>query len=153
MIDGEKQTIRWFIATRNQRGVAALEFAIILPLLILLLFGIIEFGLLIYNQHIITNASREGARSGIVARAPALTSGELQTGIDNLIKNYCQDKLITFGSASDPVVTVTLSDNFTFPSDTFGEDLTVAVNYQYDFLVIPISIGPIQAETIMKMEK
>lgn len=153
MIYREKQNGRFKITTWNQRGVAALEFALILPLLVLLLFGIIEFGLLIYNQQIITNASREGARSGIVARATALSSTELQTGIETLVKNYCQNKLITFGSAGDPDVTINLSDNFTFASDTFGEDLTVAVNYQYDFLVMPISMGPINAVTIMKMEK
>jgi Flp pilus assembly protein TadG len=46
---------------RDQNGGAAVEFAIILPLLIALLFGIVEFGLLLYNKQIITNASREGA--------------------------------------------------------------------------------------------
>jgi Flp pilus assembly protein TadG len=46
---------------KDQNGGAVVEFAIILPLLIALLFGIVEFGLLLYNKQIITNASREGA--------------------------------------------------------------------------------------------
>ena len=50
----------------NANGAAAVEFAIVVPLLLLLLFGIIEFSLLLYNKAMLTNASREGARFGIV---------------------------------------------------------------------------------------
>ncbi|MFV9692161.1 MAG: TadE/TadG family type IV pilus assembly protein, partial [Desulfobacteria bacterium] len=46
----------------NKRGVAAVEFAICLPILIVLVFGSIEFGLMFYNKQVITNASREGVR-------------------------------------------------------------------------------------------
>ena len=49
----------------GQKGVAAVEFAIVLPFLVLLVFGTIEFGLMFYNKQVITNASREGARAGI----------------------------------------------------------------------------------------
>ena len=52
----------------SQKGASAVEFALILPLLMLILFGIIEFSLLMYNKAMITNASREGARRGIVYR-------------------------------------------------------------------------------------
>ena len=45
-----------------QRGAAAVEFAIVLPLLLVFVFGIIEFGFLLYDKAVITNASREGAR-------------------------------------------------------------------------------------------
>ena len=41
----------------GQKGGAAVEFVMIVPLLLLLIFGIIEFGLIMYNKHIITNAS------------------------------------------------------------------------------------------------
>ena len=43
-----------------------MEFAIVMPLLFVILFGIIEFGILLYDKAMITNASREGARAGIV---------------------------------------------------------------------------------------
>jgi Flp pilus assembly protein TadG len=52
---------------RETKGASMVEFALVLPILILILFGIIEFGILIYNQQVITNASREGARYGIVS--------------------------------------------------------------------------------------
>lgn len=50
-------------ASRNERGAAMVEFAIVLPLLLLLLFGIVEFGRA-YNVKVqLTGAVREGARA------------------------------------------------------------------------------------------
>ncbi len=57
------------VRTRRQRsaasdlGAAAVEFAIILPVLILILGGIIEFGRVMYTQSIAVGAAREGART------------------------------------------------------------------------------------------
>lgn len=48
--------------SRNQDGVAATEFAVLLPLLVVLVFGIIEFGLVLNTQLSLTGAAREGAR-------------------------------------------------------------------------------------------
>ena len=48
----------------GQEGAAAVEFALILPLLILLVLGGMDLGHAFYMQHIITTASREGARYG-----------------------------------------------------------------------------------------
>ena len=53
---------------KNQKGTEVVEFAIVSLLLFLLLFGIIDFGILLYDKAVITNASREGARAGIVQR-------------------------------------------------------------------------------------
>lgn len=50
-----------------------MEFALVLPVLLLILFGIIEFGLVMFDQAVITNASREGARAGIVLKTPSLS--------------------------------------------------------------------------------
>ena len=50
----------------DQKGGALIELAIVLPLLVLLLIGAVEFGILYYNKQVITNASREGARAGII---------------------------------------------------------------------------------------
>jgi len=49
---------------RSERGGVAVEFAIILPILMLLVFGIIDFGHAWYMKQIVINASREGARYG-----------------------------------------------------------------------------------------
>lgn len=131
---------------RETNGTALIEFALVLPLLVMILFGIVEFSLALYDKAMITNASREGARAGIVSQIPRVTPSEIEA----VVNNYCQSFLISFGS-NTPQTTVT-------PGLVFGDDLTVTVTYVYSFLVLPNLIqtltGPIQltATTIMKME-
>jgi Flp pilus assembly protein TadG len=48
---------------RRERAAAAVEMAIVLPLLLLIVGGIIDFGRFFYTQNIVVNAAREGARS------------------------------------------------------------------------------------------
>lgn len=138
---------------KNQKGVAAVEFAIILPLLILILFGIIEFSLMLYNKAMLTNASREGARVGIVW-AYDVTDPDNPTyhptdrEIIDTVKNYCRNYLITFGADTleDPDIAIKwgnppdpLIDNEVgrISSENAGASLSVTVTYHYDFLVIP----------------
>lgn len=51
---------------RDERGVAAVEFAIVLPLLTLMLMAIIDWGFFFYYSESVVNAAREGARAGSV---------------------------------------------------------------------------------------
>ena len=129
----------------NEKGTGLVEFAIILPVLLMLVFGIIEFGLLLFNRQIITNASREGARAGIV-QSPKLTGPEIQTIVDN----YCTNRLVTFGTPVNPVTTVTGAGG------GFSSDLTVQVQYTYTFLVLPNFmsglLGNISVQTVMRHE-
>ena len=131
------------IYLQNNRGVAAVELAFCLPILMLLVCGSIEFGLLFYNQQVITNASREGVRAGIVAEAET-------TDIIQIVKNYCSGKLINLNGANElqaDAVTVSAPDG--------DDDLTVRVIYNYDFLfggILGFTDKTLSAQTIMRME-
>ena len=109
-----------------------MEFAIVLPLLIILLFGIIEFALILYDKAVITNASREGARAGIVSKTNRLSDSEITT----IVNGYCQNYLISFGT-SNTAVGITWLDNDANSSKSFGDELSVSVSYPYSFLVLP----------------
>jgi Flp pilus assembly protein TadG len=134
---------------RNQQGAVAVEFAFVLPLLIVLLVGIMEFGLILYNQQVITNACREGARAGIVARSPRLDS----TAITKVVNDYTQSHLVTFGTATSAATVIDSSGG-----TSFGNDLTVTVTYDYDFLVLSKFVSSLaggltlSAQTVMKYE-
>lgn len=52
---------------RNKRGSAVLEFALVLPILLLILFGITEFGRAIMTTNVLNSAAREGARLAAVS--------------------------------------------------------------------------------------
>jgi hypothetical protein len=134
---------------KNEKGGSLIEFVLIAWVLFLILFGIMEFGLIMYNQAVITNASREGARYGIVSRTPRHSSPEIVT----YVSQAYADRPITFGTRDFRVIPQ-------LPASTiFGQDLTVEVTWRYDFLLLPnFSSGALadlltlRASTVMKYE-
>lgn len=63
---------------RKEGGQALVEFALVLPLLLLLVFGGIEFGRLYHSHLVITSAAREGARTAAVTH----DTGQIQEAIE-----------------------------------------------------------------------
>ena len=116
----------------SHQGQSLLEFALVLPILLIVTFGIIEFGILVYNQQIITNASREGARAGIVASDPRVPPSGANS-IDAVVQQYCANNLISFDAQNPPVTTVSGYE----AKAPFRQNLQVQVSYQYSFLVMP----------------
>ena len=55
------------IFRRNQKGNAVIEMALLLPLLLLVLFGITEFGRAVMTTNVLNTAAREGARLAVVS--------------------------------------------------------------------------------------
>jgi len=124
----------------GQKGAAVVEFAIILPLLVTLVFGIIDVGLLLYNKQVITNASREGARAGI-ARSTI--------SIENVVNNYCQHRLFPDGTLPSDIA-------ISGRNGAFQNDLTVTVTYDHNLMFAGIiGLSPtisMTGRTVMKME-
>jgi Flp pilus assembly protein TadG len=69
-------------STRKHRGLATLEMALILPLLLVLVFGLLEYGWLFFKNQQIAAASRTACRYGITAPA---TTAETVARIDTLM--------------------------------------------------------------------
>jgi Flp pilus assembly protein TadG len=67
---------RWLC--RRESGQELVEYALILPLLLLLLVGIIEFSIVIFSYDTLANAAREGARVAII---PASTDAEVMAAV------------------------------------------------------------------------
>jgi hypothetical protein len=137
---------------RDQGGVAAIEFAIVLPVLVILLCGIIEFSIAYYNKAMITNASREGARAGI-AYDDVIRLTEAEIG--EIVNKYAAEHLITFGDSHDPV---TVTDPIDGDPPASGL-LRVTVSYRYDFLIFPQFVSDMMedflnltCETVMMYE-
>jgi Flp pilus assembly protein TadG len=116
---------RLHLFRRDERGTALVEFALIAPLLFLLLFGIIDFGRALdyYNQ--VTQLSGQAARAAAVNRNPdgtAITSGSsLQSQIVN---QYTAQPQLKTGE------TVCITQ---VPTNV-GDPVTVKVSYQFHFL-------------------
>jgi Flp pilus assembly protein TadG len=119
---------------RVQAGSALVEFGLVLPLLLLLLLGIVEFSVALFDKAMITNASREAARAGIVYKSPPLTPAQVSA----VASNYLQNALVTFGSANTPQVTVSQTSG-----TSSGDPLTVTVSYTYAGLALGPLISPL----------
>jgi Flp pilus assembly protein TadG len=111
---------------RDQDGAAAVEFALLLPLLVLLLFGLIQFGIAFNTKIQATNAAREGARMAVV-------------GIDNWAD---VGGGLAFWQAVQQNAGVGDIDNCVLDTtDVVGGTLTVTFDYPLD-LVIPFMPNP-----------
>lgn len=106
-----------------QQGAAAVEFALLLPILLLIFFGIIELSLALYNKAVLTNASREGARAGIVLSSPKMTEAQIR---DEVVLPYTQGALLSMGSSQLPTVSAVHST-----SASGSSVLNVTVRYTH----------------------
>src|SRR5690606_35699930 len=118
------------IGRRRMAGVAAVEFALVVPLLLVILFGIIDFGFMLYDKAMLTNAAREGARAGIVLRETRMSEADIQ----GVAGNYCQEKMIRLRGSSDCLVKVVK------PADpkSLDDQLEVSVEYAYDGPIVTL---------------
>jgi hypothetical protein len=145
--------------SESDRGQTIIEFAFIIVLLFILILGIMEFGMVLYNKSILTDACREGARAGVVFRADSstfaydpLTEAEIRAVIDG----YVQKRLVTFGEPFDAATDVVVAWD-PYPP-IHGGELDVRVNFAYTFLALPYlgNMGSdtmnLSARTVMRME-
>jgi Flp pilus assembly protein TadG len=127
-------------AIKNQKGQSLVEFAIILPIILLLLMGIVEFGMMLNSYLTIQNVAREGARLGIV--------GGSDLEIETLIKSISPNL-----TPADIAVKIVPMEG----SRKSGDTLKVSVTYNYHMTVPIISalfnnVIVLKAQSSMRLE-
>lgn len=123
----------------NTKGQAMVEFALILPVILLLVLGVVEFGRFYNAWLMVTHASREGARTASLGG----TGTEIESAVTAVMASY---------DASRLTVTVNPSSG-----RTRGDRVTVTVTYAIDPLtpmIGAITGGTLQLEsdTVMRVE-
>ncbi|HEY2640820.1 MAG TPA: TadE family protein [Streptosporangiaceae bacterium] len=111
----------------SDRGAAAVEFALLLPLLVLIVFGLIDFGRAINAQITLTQAAREGARSLALGQSTYQSRAQAAAiGLSGLTVTELPDSLGVIGcpagsaqTGDDAVVHVTYTFSFITPIGTF----------------------------------
>jgi Flp pilus assembly protein TadG len=91
------RSLRRFV--RAQSGAEVIEFALTLPLLLLVVLGIIEFGFLFQQYEVVTNAAREGARIAVLPTYTANASAT-QTNVTTRINQYLTAAGLSTASAT-----------------------------------------------------
>lgn len=117
-----------------------MEFALCLPLLLLIFFGIFQFGLLFYNYIDVTSAAREGARTASVSRTQVDGVERAKTAIRNATS-----------AIDDAQATITVSPPQPWNA---GTDVTVRVSYPYTLSILGVELwgGPMETETVVRIE-
>ena len=124
--------------TRDESGQTMTEFAIILPVLVVLLFGIIQFGILFNNYMTLTDAVRAGAREGAVSRSDADPTGATTTAVRSSAADLNQTNLA-----------VTVNSPW-----QAGTDVTVTATYPWSISLLGwvVSSGTLQSKTTERVE-
>lgn len=128
---------------RGESGQAVVEFAIVLPVLILLLLGIMEFGRALSALIVLQNAAREGVRYGITVSS--------DPNSDTLIEDRVRQEAGSLDGAADPVrLQVTITPDLA--NRVPGGDLRVSLQYDFEFVVPYFGTGlPIRSAMSMQM--
>lgn len=138
---------------RYRRGAALIEFVIVVSLLILLLFGIIEVGLLFKDQATISQAAREAARSASVGSATATAKSRAvntAAGITLSTSNVTLEKSADNGSTWSA-----LGDSGSYNNAASGNLIRATVTYSHSLVTSFIYTGgtkTLTAKMVMRRE-
>jgi len=142
--------------SQRASGASMIEFALVLPLLLLVFFGGIETSVALYDKAMLTNAAREGARAAIVRREVPLTSTGINSLVENVVKTYCGNNLISLGpDAPSNNLRVQAAPMTIGPGDN---GLRVVASYDYHGIILGRLLagiaGPVTltAEVVMRYE-
>jgi len=126
------------IRFRNERGQTMTEFALVLPILAVLLFGVIQFGIVFNNYVTLTDSVRAGARKGAVGRFSSDPVSDVGTAVKNSAGGLNQGQLnITVSSPWTP-----------------GSDVTVTATYPYSISLLGMVVksGRLSSTTTERVE-
>lgn len=114
---------------RIQRGVAAIEFALVFSVLVLVLYGVATFGAVLYIQQAIARAAEDGAR--VASMRP--TSTALQQNIIDVVRDSLSESLVvpSLQNASAASRRTWIANNVSVTVDLPGTQVVVKVKYPY----------------------
>ncbi len=111
--------------SRDETGVAALELALVLPILLIMFAGIVDFGIIYWQQHVLTSAARQGARAASLYQSTA--------NVTAVVTQYVSDAGLDTSDLSSQITTESV------PNDT-GSMNVVTLRKPYRFTLLPVII-------------
>ncbi|MEJ7569950.1 MAG: TadE family protein [Gaiellaceae bacterium] len=106
---------------RSENGQTATELALVLPVFCLLLFGVIQFGIVFKNYVTLTDAVRAGARTAAVSRLESQKEAVVEAAVRN-----------SASGIDEPCSATGLCVTVSAPAWERGQDVTVEAKYPYE---------------------
>ena len=128
---------------RNNRGATAVEFALVLPLFLLLVLGIVDFGRYFFVEHTLQYATREGMRLALVGRTLNDANGNPMSRVDSIIKTIQDNASLAVNPSSLSIYIYPIGNNYQDPQNWNtlapsagdpGSYMRVKTDYTYNFL-------------------
>lgn len=119
--------------SRDARGAAAVEFALIMPILLLLVFGIISYGYMLSFRQAISQGAAEGARAAAVAQRDVDQQPDALAAMNQALDTYgvtCSGSTLTRDGESVGTCTVSTATCAGEPATV--RCVTVTIDYNYD---------------------
>ena len=113
---------------RGEEGQDIVEFALVLPILMVVLFGIIDFGWIFYSTAMVANSAREGARFAVMNYEDSVSSPGNLTTLTNQVKLNVEDSLPTYLKNSFSALDVKVEEDVTATSADPCINVTVKSN-------------------------
>jgi Flp pilus assembly protein TadG len=109
------------IQIKNERGQTMTEFALVLPVLALILFAVIQFGIVFNNYVQLTDATRAGARKAAVSRQTSDPTGAAVAAVRSSAKDLKQSDLsVTVSSTWQPTDDVSVTATYPYSISLLG---------------------------------
>jgi Flp pilus assembly protein TadG len=106
---------------KSERGQTMTEFAMVLPLLVVLLFGVIQFGIAFNNYVALTDAVRAASRKGAVSRESGNPVGDCTSAAYNAAGDLKTSKLnVSCSSSWQPGADVTVTGRYPYSINLLG---------------------------------
>ncbi|HEX4145918.1 MAG TPA: TadE/TadG family type IV pilus assembly protein [Pirellulales bacterium] len=143
-----------------RRGTAAVEAAMVLPITLLFMFGIIEYGRYVMTLQIVTSAARAGARYALTHVQPVVlngvTYGNATTDVQNVVNTYLAGQSLSSQNVQVFASTTTGQNTGAWTSAEAGQSICVEITGNYVplitmYLYLPSSI-PMSVESVVRVE-
>lgn len=124
---------RWLNRAGQEKGAALVETAFVLPIMLLVCVGILEFGRAYQTWQVVTNAAREGARVAILPEYP-------DDSVKARVRTYLKNGGLPASIVDDTTKTQVLITATTIPIDVAGtvtaSAARIVVEYPFEFMVL-----------------
>ena len=147
-------------ASKRRWGGSVVEAAVVLPIVLMVLMGILEYGRYIMTLQVLTNAAREGAHYALAHTEPftlqSVTYGNATSDVINEVNRFSAGQKLSGQTVEVYASDIQGNSVGTWTDTAAGEPICVKISGTYNFMIpkllsLPNSV-PISVQSIMRSE-